>query len=367
MFTVEVLSDGAVRSVYSSPNGAGVYGGALPTGPDGDGNVAAAAARCIHPDDQHLVDAWHAQLRRGEPAEMECRFVGLDGRTRWVWTRGQPRRIGARLLIDGICTNVTERRELAEQREAVLARERRAVEELQALDRLKNEFVATMTHELRGPSGVMSQLADVLAESPALADNDRRLAASIRANAEHMSRVVDDLRDLARFDAGRPGLLLRRSSLSTLCADLVNEHGLRASAKDVEIALEADDGIELDVDAVRIRQAVGNLLSNAIAYTPAGGRVVLELSHDGTAAVVRVRDTGMGIPAEDLPQLFTRFFRASNAYSPQTPGTGLGLSVARTIVEAHGGRMAVTSSTTPGRSGTVFTIRLPFERPQDER
>jgi signal transduction histidine kinase len=175
-----------------------------------------------------------------------------------------------------------------------------------------------------------------------------------------MARMIDDLLDVARIEAGRPLELHREPcDLGTLiqksAADVqrtTDQHRLRVSA---------DEGpIVGSVDAARIERVVLNLLTNAVKYSPAGGDVELTVRAEhgsGSWAILEVRDGGIGIPEEDLPRIFERFYRASNV-GDQLRGTGLGLAGARQIVEQHGGEIGVSSE--PG-AGTTFTVRLPLE------
>ncbi|GAA3147185.1 hypothetical protein GCM10010466_42740 [Planomonospora alba] len=363
IWTNEITADGRMRSVYRSPNVAAVIGDELP--PDAD--MAAVTARHVHPDDQETLAGFIAELNSGRPAQAEYRLIGVDGVTRWVWSRATPRREEGRLLVDGISTEVTERRELAEERERLLAAEQEQVRRLRELDRLKDELMAMVSHELRNPVGVIRGYAEMLREAPGLDDEHRAFIEVIDRKSDHLQRLVDDLLDLARLETGRVALDARTVWLPRLIQQAVDDHRAAAAAKDITLTTELAHYLHAHADPVRLRQVLDNLLSNAVKYTPPGGTVTVTAGspgdggdHPGRHVTVTVADTGIGIPAEEYEQLFSRFFRASTAKEAGVKGTGLGLAITKAIVEAHGG--AITAAPRGG-GGTVFTVCLPVAPP----
>jgi two-component system sensor histidine kinase BaeS len=210
-------------------------------------------------------------------------------------------------------------------------------------------MVSDVAHELRTPlSNIRSWLE---AAQDDLAPTDGQLLELLHEEAVLLQHIIDDLSDLAAADAGT----LRVHPSPTYVRDVLNQvvesHLSTAHAAGVRLTMEIQDDPVLQADAVRLRQLVGNLVANAIRYTPAGGAVTV------TAAgpVITVRDTGVGIEPEHLPRIFDRFWRADGSRSRATGGSGLGLSIARKLAEAHGGTILVES--TPG-VGTIFTVRL---------
>ncbi|WP_068900217.1 PAS domain-containing sensor histidine kinase [Planomonospora sphaerica] len=414
VWTVEVTADGTVHPVYLDSDSSVVFGGRLPAGAD----AGAVMAELVHPDDRESFAAFHAAIADARPARLECRIIGLDGVTRWVWIRARPRREGDRLLVDGITSDVTERRRLAEQRELLLARWQEQVRRLRELDRMKDELVALVSHELRSPIGAIRGYASLLLDDPELSTEQRAFTDVIDRKSAHLQRLVDDLLDLARLDAGRIALEPRPVALDGLVRQAVDDHRPAATAKRLAVRAEAAAGLWVRADPVRLRQVLDNLLSNAVKYTPDGGEVIVIArpgdgigdggggdddgsengnggnsgdgggndsgngsgndsgngsgsdsgngsgsgSEDGRGGTVTVTvaDTGIGIPAEQYPRLFGRFFRASTAVESGIKGTGLGLAITRAIVEAHGG--TITASPREG-GGTVFTLRLPSAGP----
>jgi signal transduction histidine kinase len=216
---------------------------------------------------------------------------------------------------------------------------------------MKDELVAVVSHEMRNPIAIIAAYTDSLLEEPEYAG--RSELAAIERTSAHLLHLVEDLLDLARFEAGPALLDPRPLRLDRLLRQAVEEHRITA-----QVALVIDVG-PLPVvsgEAARLRQVLDNLLSNAIKYTPAGGTVTVGARATGEAVIIEVTDTGIGIPAEQYPKLFTRFFRASTAVDRKIKGTGLGLAVTKAIVEAHGG--AIAAEPGPG-CGTRFTVCLP--------
>lgn len=227
------------------------------------------------------------------------------------------------------------------------------------LEELRKTMVADIAHELRTPvSNIRGWLESV---EDGISKPDPALVSSLLGQAVQLQHIISDLQDLALADAGH--LALHRETLWTtdLLRTLVTAHGAQASAAGIDLSLRGDETLELYADGVRLRQALGNLVSNAIRYTPAGGSVVLGARRSGDSAVFEVADTGTGIDAKDLPHVFDRFWRAEKSRNRVTGGSGLGLAIARGLVRAHGGGITVTS--TPG-VGTAFSVTVPLPTDQ---
>ncbi|WP_424918075.1 sensor histidine kinase, partial [Streptomyces sp. wa1064] len=230
------------------------------------------------------------------------------------------------------------------------------------LEEQRKAMVSDVAHELRTPlSNIRGWLE---AAQDGLADPDPAFVSSLLEEAVLLQHIIDDLQDLAAADAGvlrlHPGSVEIRELLSQVAA----AHQARAENAGVTLAVTATaPGPALRADPVRLRQAVGNLVSNAVRHTPEGGRVTLRayVSDEGDGAVlVEVADTGSGIPSEDLPHVFDRFWRAEKSRSRRTGGSGLGLAIVRKLVEAHGGTVDATSVE---GEGSTFVLRLPGTTP----
>lgn len=218
----------------------------------------------------------------------------------------------------------------------------------------RKAMVSDIAHELRTPLTNIRGWLEVTRDG--LLDPDPGLIASLHDEALQLQHIIDDLRDLAAGDAGTVRLHREPLAADELIGQVAAAHRSRAEAAAVHLRAEAGPGLWMDADPVRMRQVLGNLVSNALRHTPARGTVTLSAWHTADEAVLTVRDTGHGIAPEDLPHVFERFWRAEKSRSRRTGGSGLGLSIVRQFVEAHDGTVTVDS--TPG-SGAVFTVRLP--------
>ncbi len=238
----------------------------------------------------------------------------------------------------------------------------REVTEERAVQRLKDEFVATVSHELRTPLTSIVGYVELLFDqqlSGALNETQQEFVDVIGRNAERLQRLVADLLFFAQVEAERLTLEYTQVDLVALVERARASAHPVAQNRGVSLECNCAGSAEIEADESRIAQLVDNLVSNALKFTPAGGCVRLGVQADDGLAAIEVRDDGIGIPEAEVERLFQRFFRASSAVAEEIPGTGLGLAIAKTIVDAHGGSIDVSSS--PGK-GTTVCVRLPVER-----
>jgi two-component system, OmpR family, phosphate regulon sensor histidine kinase PhoR len=221
--------------------------------------------------------------------------------------------------------------------------------------RVKDEFAASVSHELRTPLTSIRGYVDILLERHDLPPEARAQLEVVARNGERLNRLVADLLHTVRVE-GSMKVVRTRQDLGDIVRASVEAAAPAAQAAGVALELDAPTTLVTLVDGQRIAQAVDNLVSNAIKYTPSGGTVEVRLAVDGGRIEICVADSGIGIQAADRDRLFTRFFRARHAEEQSVQGLGLGLGIARSIVESHGGRIDVESEL--GR-GSVFRIRLP--------
>ncbi|MEV7312438.1 HAMP domain-containing sensor histidine kinase [Streptomyces microflavus] len=233
------------------------------------------------------------------------------------------------------------------------------------LEEQRKAMVSDVAHELRTPlSNIRGWLE---AAQDGLADPDPAFVDSLLEEAVQLQHIIDDLQDLAAADAGVLRLHPEPVPVEELLGQVAAAHQARAETAGVTLTVVAGAAPVLHADPVRLRQAVGNLVSNAVRHTPAGGKVTLRAYGEGPGSgpgpevvVIEVADTGTGIPAADLPYVFDRFWRAEKSRSRRTGGSGLGLAIVRKLAEAHGGTAGATS--TEGQ-GSAFTLRLPAAAP----
>jgi signal transduction histidine kinase len=224
--------------------------------------------------------------------------------------------------------------------------------------RVKDEFVASVSHELRTPLTSIVGYVHLLQEREDLAPDVLRQLDVVGRNTDRLQRLVADLLHTAQVDEGPLQVVRTRSDLAQIVRDAALAATPSARAAGIRLEVQAPEHLELLVDAQRMAQVVDNLLSNAIKYSPGGGDVCVRLLVDGNRVELSVRDTGIGIGPADRDRLFTRFFRARHAEEQSIQGVGLGLSIAKSIVESHGGRLVVDSEL---GKGSTFRIRLPLE------
>ncbi|GHE57687.1 two-component sensor histidine kinase [Streptomyces spiralis] len=234
-------------------------------------------------------------------------------------------------------------------------------ERRERLEAQRKAMVSDIAHELRSPLTNIRGWLEVARDG--LVDPDPALLASLHDEALVLQRIIDDLQDLAAADAGT--LRLHREPLRArdLLDQVAAAHRVAAGTAGVALRTRADGEPWLDADPVRMRQALGNLVSNALRHTPADGTVSVAARLDGDEAVLEVTDTGCGIDPADLPHVFDRFWRAEKSRSRRTGGSGLGLAIVRHLAAAHGG--TVTAVSEPG-NGSVFSLRLPAAPPPPE-
>jgi two-component system sensor histidine kinase BaeS len=227
-------------------------------------------------------------------------------------------------------------------------------ERRERLEAQRKAMVSDIAHELRSPLTNIRGWLEVTRDG--LVDPDPALLASLHEEALVLQRIIDDLQDLAAADAGTLRLHREPVRADELLDQVAAAHRVAADAAGVTVRTEDGGTPWLDADPVRMRQALGNLVSNALRHTPADGTVTLAARRDGDDIVFTVADTGTGIAPEDLPHVFDRFWRAEKSRSRRTGGSGLGLPIVRHLVAAHGG--TVVAECQPG-AGAVFTLRLP--------
>jgi two-component system NtrC family sensor kinase len=226
---------------------------------------------------------------------------------------------------------------------------------LKELDRIKSEFVTTVSHDLRSPLTAILGYVELIGRAGPVNEQQAEFIRRVRVSVEHITALISDLLDLGRIEAGLDSAK-EPVPLAALARYAVD--GLRGVAETRGLNLETDLPDDLPLlagDPIRLRQMIGNLIENAIKYTPQGGCVRVDAYADQDQVILRVHDTGRGISPADQPYLFDKFYRAGNV-SGDTTGTGLGLSIVKSIVDQHHGRVWVESAIGKGSS---FTVVLP--------
>jgi signal transduction histidine kinase/CheY-like chemotaxis protein len=251
----------------------------------------------------------------------------------------------------------------AAERASLLTRERAARDEAERLSALKDEFLATLSHELRTPLNAILGWSSMLQRGGKDPETLKRGLDTIERNARAQGQLIDDLLDMSRIISGN-----LRLDVQLLEPDKVIEAALgtvhpAAVAKRIDLRVDVARGLGVVLgDPGRLQQVMWNLLSNAVKFTPAGGMVQVMLGRDEQDVVIRVADSGIGIAPDFLPYVFDRFRQQDASITRKHGGLGLGLSIARQLVELHGGTIGVSSA--GNHAGTTFTVRLPLAEPQ---
>ncbi|MBM7582665.1 signal transduction histidine kinase [Caldicoprobacter guelmensis] len=232
-------------------------------------------------------------------------------------------------------------------------------EKLENLDKARNEFVSNASHELKTPLSAIKVLTESLlhmdVDDPSIY---REFLEDINSEIDRLNAIINDLLTLVKIDTEGEQLKQEPVDLVELVDSTVKGLQILAHHKNIRLETFYDDHLTVYGDAVKLRQVVSNIVDNAIKYTPEGGRVTVEVYKGVENAVIKVSDTGIGIPAKDLPHIFERFYRVDKARSRATGGTGLGLSIAQKIVLQHGGNIRVVSE--EGK-GSTFYVELPLK------
>ncbi|MBD1869856.1 PAS domain S-box protein [Cyanobacteria bacterium FACHB-471] len=324
----------------------------------------------LHPDDRERLEQvvqWSLDPASNGIYDVEYRTIGIqDGVERWVKAKGQvyfdhaahPQRFVGTLL------DITEQKQVEIEREQLLAREQAAREQAEAANRIKDEFLAVVSHELRSPLNPILGWAKLLRSRQLDEQKTQHALEVIERNTQIQAQLINDLLDVSRILRGKLSLNITPVDLaSTIEAALETVH-LAAEAKSIQIRTLLDlEAGHVSGDSDRLQQVVWNLLSNAVKFTAQGGQVEVKLErYSPSHAQITITDTGKGIEPSFLPHVFDRFRQEDAATTRQFGGLGLGLALVRYLVELHGG--TVEANSLGEGQGATFTVQLPLTSPQ---
>lgn len=342
----------------------------------------------IHAEDlARCRTVYESSVKERVPFVMEHRLLDSNSKYHWVVNRGTPRfnKEGRFLGFIGSCVDVTKHKDaeeafrLGEERFRRLNAElehfsgelTRANVELELQNRAtrraneqKTRFLATMSHELRTPMNAVIGFVDLLSEesSGSLNDRQKRFLGHVRTAGKHLLRIVENILDYSRIEAGRLQLELHEFEARPVVQEVLAGISQIDRDKPVHLQVDVPPGFTVRADRQRFQQILYNLASNALKFTPRGGQVTISAKRDAAFAYVSVRDTGVGIPADQLEPVFEEFHQARSTERNQ--GAGLGLAITQRLVQAHGGSISVESEV---GEGSCFTFSLPFASPQPDR
>jgi PAS domain S-box-containing protein len=306
-------------------------------------------------EDRHAVNRTvRAALEANRSGyEQEYRCERADGVMRWLQERTYLEQIGpGRWRAVGVCTDITQRKELEEELRGRLG-------ELAEAARRKDEFLAMLAHELRNPLGAVSNAVYVL-EQPVQSESARARAVRVlQRQITHQTRMVDDLLDVSRIQRGLLELRRARLDLLALIAETAEDWRATLEQERIRFSQETPPGpLWVDGDATRLSQVIDNLLSNAVKFTGSGGQIRIRVERTGAEVAIHVSDSGAGIEAALLPHVFDTFTQADRTLARSRGGLGLGLAIVRGIAALHGGSVGAASAG-PGQ-GATLTMRLPL-------
>jgi signal transduction histidine kinase/ActR/RegA family two-component response regulator len=312
-----------------------------------------------------VLERFKASIESGMPWDDTFPIRARDGQFRWHLSRALPLRDknGEIQIWFGTNTDVTEQRRLAEERKELLEGERAARTEAERASRLKDDFLATLSHELRTPLNAILGWSQLLEQGGGGTAEVQEGLSAIARNARIQTQLIEDLLDMSRILTGKFRLDVRPLRLEEVIDKAIESVMPAALAKEIRIEkiLDTAAGPMLG-DAARLQQAVWNLVSNSVKFTPRSGRVQVILRRVSSHVEIVVSDTGAGIAPEFLPYVFDRFRQADASTTRRTGGLGLGLAIVKQIAELHGGSVSATSR--GANAGSTFAICLPVSLAQ---
>ncbi|MEA2973842.1 MAG: hypothetical protein QOG82_2300 [Actinomycetota bacterium] len=319
-------------------------------------------AAWIHPQDAAAVlSAVTGLVKDGqESCLVECRLRRRDGS--WCDVETAITNLVDDPSVAGVVLNsrdVSDRKRAERELRVTLGREQDMRERLQELDKVKTDFLSSVSHELRTPLTSILGYLEMLAQGAAgnLAPTQLDILDIVDRNAQRLLILIEELLIMSRVESGTFRLSMGPVDLRPLVEGALETVFPGRAGRDLQISVDVASDVEvIQGDRDQLDRMLINLLSNAIKFTPDGGQVRVSVGVDGPEVVIQVADTGMGIPEDDLPRIFERFFRSSATQHLAVPGTGLGLSITKAIIDEHGGRISIVSR--PGE-GTEVTVRLP--------
>ncbi|MCI0458232.1 MAG: ATP-binding protein [Gemmataceae bacterium] len=315
----------------------------------------------VHPEDRDYFRTTVTRtLQEGLDHRIEYRLLRSGGEVRWVEGRGKLFRDaqGRPRRMVGVCLDVTERKRAEQELKTTASENARLYCEVRDADRRKDEFLATLAHELRNPLAPIRTALHILQEPGITPEQAEEMRAIMERQVQHLARLVDDLLDVSRVMRGKIELRKEKVELQAIVARAVEtvRPAIDAQGHRLEVTLPQGK-VVLEVDPVRVAQVVANLLNNAARYTDGPGLIQLGAEQQGGDVVLRVRDTGIGISQELLPRVFDLFVQAEHTLARSRGGLGIGLTLVRSLVQLHGGAVEAHS---PGLGqGSEFVVRLP--------
>ncbi|MBN3875558.1 PAS domain-containing protein [Nostoc sp. JL23] len=316
----------------------------------------------VHPDDRQAAQSlWNNTVDCGSSYRHEYRFKRASDRSyRWHLVLGMPLKDQRGQVVKwfGTCTDIHDQKELEVERNRLLAQEQAARAEAERANRIKDEFLAVLSHELRSPLNPILGWTKLLQTRKFNETKTAQALATIERNAKLQTQLIDDLLDVAKILRGKLSIEATPVNLASVIESAIDTVSTAAIAKSITLHPVLPNIGQVSGDSNRLQQIVWNLLSNAIKFTPNGGRVEIRLQPLDNQAEIIVSDTGKGINPEFLPYIFESFRQEDVSVTRKYGGLGLGLAIVRQLVEAHGG--TITADSAGEGLGATFTVQLPL-------
>ncbi|WP_414580838.1 PAS domain S-box protein [Scytonema sp. PCC 10023] len=320
----------------------------------------------VHPDDlPTLSQNWAAAQQAGTSYRAEGRMRGADGEYRWHLHQAVPLKNEQGQVIKwfGTATDIENQKQLDQQRQRLLEQEQVARAQAETANRIKDEFLAVLSHELRSPLNPILGWSKLLLTGKLDATKTTQAIETIERNAKLQAQLIEDLLDVSRILRGKLSFNMDSVNLASTISAAIETVQLAAQAKSIQIQTVLDPNIgQVLGDSARLQQVIWNLLSNAVKFTLAGGRVEIRLQRVSSLAQITVSDTGKGIDPDFLPHVFEYFRQEDGATTRKFGGLGLGLAIVRHLVELHGGTVRAESAGVG--QGATFTVSLPLLNPE---
>jgi PAS domain S-box-containing protein len=318
--------------------------------------------RAVHPEDKARVEAAASSALDTGLYECEYRVVRPSAAVVWVTERGQVLRRGDGTVekIVGVSRDVSAQRRAEQEGERLLVREREARDEAERQSRFKDEFLATLSHELRTPINAILGWLSILSRGEAVRDPAKAIAV-IQRNAQMQAKLIEDLLEMNKLTSGTARLDVALVDVKSTVDNALQALQPTAEAKGIRLTADIDPAVpQMAADGRRLQQVIWNLVHNAIKFTPDQGGVGVAVTRTSTSVQIRVTDNGQGISPDFLPYVFDRFRQADSSATRGAWGLGIGLSIAKHIVELHGGTIVATSG--GSGQGSTFIVHLPASR-----
>jgi two-component system, cell cycle sensor histidine kinase PleC len=310
---------------------------------------------------RELLETILPQKTTFDDYEVEHDFTAIGRRIMLLNARQIQRVLGKERIILLAIEDITERREIENGLEKAHEELKKLATELKRSARVKSEFLANMSHELRTPLNAINGFSEVLHDEVfgPLNEKQKQYMKNVLSSGQHLLLLINQILDMAKVEAGKTKLALTRLPLKTILNEISMLVADMAGKKKIEMSIEiADDLPDIEADELKVKEIIYNLLSNAVKFTLEGGKIGMRANRRDSEIEVVVWDTGVGIAPENLERIFEGFFRVDTPYSRLTEGTGLGLPLARKMVELHGGNLSVESGGLNLGTSVRFTLPI---------